>query len=245
MINLKLSVILGCSGMVLSLLTGLLSGAGFPLIFVRAILFGLVFFGFGCGIWILINNFIPEVMFSEASAEAESEIFDAQPGSRVNITLDDSKVLSDMYRTLNDGENVGNIEDLVSGAFKQEESAQPQGHSSDAGQGMDQITEDGYTGNGNWRNSVSSNPQTGLHDSQESIQNTQGGLDNPNNGLLDLDSMAGSFLGSTADSEPVNSAEPFVPAVRSPLGNKAQKLDGDFNPRELAAGIRTVLNKDE
>jgi hypothetical protein len=39
-------------------------------------------------------------------------------------------------------------------------------------------------------------------------------------------------------------AGPSLPE-RRPSGNKAQPLKGDFNPKELAAGIRTVLNKEK
>jgi hypothetical protein len=61
--------------------------------------------------------------------------------------------------------------------------------------------------------------------------------------LPDLDSMAGSFLDEVKESPeaPVEQPEP----VRRPSGNRAQKMDVAFNPKELAAGIRTVLKKDE
>jgi hypothetical protein len=41
--------------------------------------------------------------------------------------------------------------------------------------------------------------------------------------------------------EEFSSSEP----VKRSSGNIPQKMDVDFNPKELAAGIRTVLKKDE
>jgi hypothetical protein len=63
--------------------------------------------------------------------------------------------------------------------------------------------------------------------------------------LPDLDSLANAFLpssgGEGGDVPDVSSPAP----ERKPLpGRKPQKLDGDFNPKDLAAGIRTVLNKE-
>lgn len=63
--------------------------------------------------------------------------------------------------------------------------------------------------------------------------------------LPDLESLAGAFLPSsgdtTADVQEYQSAD--VP--RKPIGNRPQKMDGDFNPKDLAAGIRTILKKQE
>ena len=226
MINIKLSIILGCAGLILSLAVGLVTGAGFPLIFIRAGIFAALFFGLGCGIWLLINNFIPELLFMENTGESGD--FTGSTGSRVDITLDDSKGLPEMYRNLSNDDEVGNITDLISGADRQEEAVQPL-YPDDIGPGMDQKPEVGYTGNGN-RGDFASNS------SQDDLGNTPG--------VLDLDAMAGSFLGDTLESVPAGPAEQPAP-VRSPLGNKAQKMEGDFNPKELAAGIRTVLKKDE
>jgi hypothetical protein len=73
--------------------------------------------------------------------------------------------------------------------------------------------------------------------------------------LPDLEAVAGSFFAQSeakeadaglgeglADVSSLPDESPR-PAPKT-TGNKAQPLKGDFNPRELAAGIRTVLNKD-
>jgi hypothetical protein len=203
--NFKLSAILGGAGLVLSLAVGLVSRAGFPQVFIRAGVFGLVFFAIGSGLWLLINNFIPELLSTEAPAADESSDFGE---SRVNITLEDSKNLPEMYRHLDNDDDVGNIKDLVSGTFKPPETAPA------AGGGMDQKPQAGYT--------------------EEESSND--GAD----GLPDIGSMAGSFLaGGTDESPAVELPE------RRQSGNKSQQLEGDFKPKELAAGIRTVLEKDK
>ncbi|HCC36175.1 MAG TPA: hypothetical protein DEQ14_00365 [Treponema sp.] len=223
MINIKFSVISGCAGLLLSLAVGFVSGAGFPHVLIRAGIFGVIFFAAGSGLWLLLNNFVPELLSPDKSNEDEGGDSAGAPGSRVNITLDDSRVLPEMYRNLDNGDDVGNIGDLVSGAFQPEAvSPEPLLEAADAIEGMDQKPEDGYTGNRSW----SGVPANGSSE-----------------GLPDLDSMAGSFMGSQDETtaQPVEWSEP----ERRVSGNKPQKLEGDFNPKDIAAGIRTVLSKDE
>ena len=68
-------------------------------------------------------------------------------------------------------------------------------------------------------------------------------------GLVDLDSMATSF-GVTASPAgfggEAGSAEYARGETRSGyVGNKPQPMKGDYNPKELAEGIRTALSKDK
>jgi len=50
-----------------------------------------------------------------------------------------------------------------------------------------------------------------------------------------MDATAMPHLGDEADSS----------KTQYNKGNKAQPMEGDFDPQELAQGIRTVLNKDK
>jgi hypothetical protein len=60
--------------------------------------------------------------------------------------------------------------------------------------------------------------------------------------LPDLDAMAGAF-GSSDGVVEVEAEE--QPAVRKPsVGGKPSKLEGDFDPKEIAAAIRTRLKKE-
>ena len=213
----KWGIIPGGAALVLSLLTGLISRTGFPAVLLRAGIFGVVFFGLGCGLWFLLSNFIPELLFPDKQQVEMRDEFGENVGSRVNITLEDAGILPDMYRNLSNDDTVGNIEELVSGTFKPEESTAFQTDFRGAGKGIDQLAQDGYTKNG-----PSSNYSA------------------PLGGMPELDDMAGSFLSNTDEEPKVE----FTMPERSPVGNKPQPLKGDFNPKELAAGIRTVLSKD-
>jgi hypothetical protein len=93
-------------------------------------------------------------------------------------------------------------------------------------QGMDQSEQNGYTNQGI---SSASSGDSGSFDS-----------------LPDMDSLAGDFFSSSKDKEETGEyygTEESAP--RTPAGNKTQKLEGDFNPKEIAQGIRTILKKDE
>jgi hypothetical protein len=74
-------------------------------------------------------------------------------------------------------------------------------------------------------------------------------------GLPDLDMMAMAFSSNYSDvpaagshsafsSPAANSAEEFEPDRSQYKGNKPQPIKGDFDPKSLAEGIRTVLSKD-
>ncbi|MCL2878950.1 MAG: hypothetical protein FWF29_01775 [Treponema sp.] len=225
MVNWKLSAVLGGIALILSLAVGLVSGAHFPLVLIRAIIFAIVFFALGAGLSLLIRQFIPELV-SGGADEGESGSTGPRPGSHIDITLED-KALPAVFKALDTSEDVGDIGELINGTFKPPEVPGGISDSGVYGQGVDQISEDGYTGNRS-RNGQSS------ADSQA--------------GMPDFDVLAGSFLGKSGEIEgadgdiPVNSIpEP----VRKPAGNRAQPMKGDFNPEELAAGIRTILSEDE
>jgi hypothetical protein len=98
--------------------------------------------------------------------------------------------------------------------------------------GMDQTSKSGMDQIG----------QTGYSELQEPGSSGSGDSD----GLADLESVVGAFMPSSQDEE-----EEFLeysssePSKRTAIGNKPQKLESDFNPKELAVGIRNVLKKDE
>jgi len=206
---------MGGIGLLLSLIVGLFSGAGFSHSLLRSLIFGAVFFGLGCGIWFLINIFLPELAVSGAG-EANDTM---TPGSRINIT-ESEKPLPEVFKALDDGEEVGDINDLVNGTFRPQEIPQAAAPENEF-RGLDQMPEDGYTGS---RSSpVSANP--------------------PEGGLPDLDLLAGSFLNSSDES--VENFEERPEPVRRPTGNKPQTFKGDFDPKDLAKGIQTILKEDE
>jgi hypothetical protein len=232
-INLKWSGIAGGVGFVLSLLVGLLSGAGFPFVLIRAAVFGAIFFAFAAVVWFLINNFVPELLFPQTgeTAEKNDEMADSppKPGSRVNISVDDGNgsAMPAMYQNSSGDGEVGDISDLLEGRNLVENSL-----------GMDQTRENRYTDSGSTVPRMETLPNGDLGVSGGS------GASGPDltGGLPDLDSVAGVFSSPAEedDFEPTVRPEP----ERRPSGNKAQKMDGDFDAKSLAAGIRTILAKE-
>jgi len=221
-VNWKLSAIAGGLGLVLSLLVGLLSGVGFSHAVLRALIFGGVFFGFGTGIWLLLKTFLPDLLVSGAAGkgEPEGDGDDMKPGSRINIAEDD-KALPDVFKNLDHSEEVGDVGHLISGAYNSPEKPAPEAPGSE-GQGVDQMPEDGYTGS-----------------SSQGDQVSEGGM----GGLADLDALAGSFLSSSDEDSMDFGGQPEP--ERRPSGNKPQALEGDYNAKEMAAGIQTILRKDK
>jgi hypothetical protein len=228
LINLKWSGAAGGFGFVVSLLVGILSGAGFPLLLIRALAFGLLFFALGAGAWIAINNFVPELLFP-GEGEDDSAGGGQIPGSRVDISLGDERAsaLPENYGNSESGDEVGNITDLLAGKTAPENST-----------GMDQNGEDGYTkiGGPEFQTEAAA-PHTGPAGTAAS-----GDYEDSAGGLPDLDSMAAAFVPSSE--EPGESPVDLPPPARTPSGNKPQNLKGDFNPKDLAAAIRTKISKE-
>ena len=62
----------------------------------------------------------------------------------------------------------------------------------------------------------------------------------------DLDSMAGAFLPSSVEGGSDSSGfSAAAPSSRRPSRNKDPAWSGDFNAKDMAAGLRTVLNKEK
>jgi hypothetical protein len=253
--NIKWGLIAGVGAFILSLAVGLLSGAGIFFVMVRALIFTGVFFLLGAGGWLLINSFMPELLYADSLDEAAPA---ERPGSRVNITLGGGGDFArpEMYQNSGNSDEVGNISDLISGVFKPA-----------AAGGMDQQAEKGYTyaaggspDGVNQENSGFAEPLSGLggegspvfnEGARQADEKNAGftvsfGSDDGLGGLPDLDAMSGAFLTNAGVDGPERGAESSSPS-RSPGGgkSKSKSVQGDFNPKELAAGIRTVLSKDK
>jgi hypothetical protein len=224
LINVKWGGIAAGLGFIVSLVVGVLSGAGFPLLLIRALVFGAVFFALGGGVWILINTFIPELLFPE-NDEADSSDDGQSPGSKVDISVDDGQdlALPEKYG-FGSGDDVGNITDLLNGKTAPENNT-----------GMDQKGEDGYTK----IREAGFQTEAGA---VNSVPAAAGVYDDSAGALPDLDSMAAAFVPSSVEPSGISTEPP--PPVRSPSGNKPQSLKGDFNPKDLAAAIRTKISKE-
>ena len=223
--NWKWGIILGGAGLVLSLIVGLISGTGFPNVLLRAFVFAGIFFGLGAVLWYLISNFIPELLNSDTGKDGQEE---GEPGSRINISLEDNKLLPEMFNKPHSGEEIGDIGDLSNNPGSAP-GYSADGNGSAAVQGVDQIPEDGYNGG-----------------SQSGQMPGAGGKPSGSEEMPNFDLMAGSFSDSNNDgSADGNSDGGLFEPERKPSGNKSQPLKGDFAPKELAEGIRTILSEDK
>lgn len=247
MANIKWGLLAGAGAFIISFAVGLISGVNLLYILLRALVFTGIFFGMGFGVHILMEHFLPELM--SGKNKASSAAFGENPGSRVNIVLENTNdyAVPELYGNTANSQNLGNIEDLVSGAFKAE-------------QGIDRNKEDGYNnsiGGGYEPEQASSGipePEPYMQPEKPAFAPVFGdelGLE----GLLDLDLMAMAFSSGSSGAVPVASggsvheaesmqSHEAVEHIRS-LGNKPQPLKGDFKAKELAEGLRTILNKEK
>jgi hypothetical protein len=247
-LNVKWGIYAAVGALLLAFTTSIFLGqAGFVISLLRGLAFAALFFILGVGIWTLLNTFIPELLFPE-SMDAAANIFgpessDSQSsdsgayGSHINITLGDRSDAALPDSDGPDSDEVGNISDLVSGT------ASPAGEVKRE-RGLDEITEKSYTVDGEAVASslnglaehLPSNESGGFAMNFDSF--TMGG------GLAGLETYGDSFLlppdsGGTARREEASLPE------RKVTGNTPKALEGDFNPKDIALGIRTVLETDK
>jgi len=100
-----------------SVLLGIVSGVSAVHIFLRALVFSLVFFGLGFGLRFLINSFFPELLYISNIEETPSE--DAESAGHISIAMDSMGEYA-VPELFNQGDTyeLGNIDDLVSGVFR-------------------------------------------------------------------------------------------------------------------------------
>ena len=255
--NIKWGFTTAAAAVIISVGLGLLFGVGLFHIFTRALIFAAVFFGFGFGLRFLISSFLPELLFMQEESSAQ-ESFD-QPGSRINITLDNTGeyAVPELYKTPGDPDELGNIEDLVSGVFSphsaSDEPERPQS-------GIDRKKEESYNIESVIQ-SLSDQESFNFQDTddfekkqaEKPVFTASLGDDAGLGGLPDLDSMAMAFStggaaqagGLGGSSAPAQTQEEFEPEQRRYAASKATPMKGDFNPKDLAKGISTVLAKDK
>ena len=261
--NLKWGIKAGIAALAISLLLGFISGVNLFHIFIRSFVFTVVFFGMGMGARILLNTYFPELLSLKEEPPLQPDF--EKPGSMVDITLDSMNdcAVPEKYKDSQNTNELGNVEDLISGVFRPifEE-------------GIDRKREEDYNNQRRGQGTASSEdlsfqdlPSLGGESferaSFEAPAFTPGFGDNSEDlgGLPDLGSMAMVFSGSSRE-EPLAAntttfgfgEDPFstqphslneAVSLQPNKGNKPVALQGDFNPKELAAGIRTVLSKDK
>jgi hypothetical protein len=238
MINIKWGIVSAVAAFALAFVLSLLIGHTGPLIaLLRAGIFAVLFFGMGLGIWALLNTFTPELLSSIAENEiTDNVLFGGGAGSRVNIMVDDapndaaSPAMPEEDEAANTDE-VGNFTDLlVAGLNKPPKD-------------IDQTPATSYT-----------EETEGFAPAFESVKPAEtgnfsmdfgafvpDGVGTDEMGDLDMGEDLFPFLSGSDSEGPGEIPEP----ERKASGNKSMKLEGDFDPKEIAAGIRTVLEKDK
>jgi len=257
MFNIKWGIILGGVAFFIAFAFSLILGNVLLLTaLIRALIFAAFFFALGTAAWVLINSFIPELLFPETREEEPNVFFADTSGSKVNIVLGDTSgaALPDPDASVLD--EVGNISDLISGKIKLAE------------RDVDQKRPGGYTGNGkkddfaatefgpgDFSNGLSGGESAGTEALPSYFQPFAGGV--PGDALGDASVSLGDLSGfnggdpfSAGESDvfgadtPSDTPAPELPE-RKVSGNRSQAMEGDFNPKEIASGIRTVLEKDK
>jgi hypothetical protein len=240
MFNVRISAIAAGIAFVVSFLLGLLSGASLPFLIIRPLIFGVLFFVIAAVVYFLVSHFLPELL--DESGPEPLEMDDAlSPGSKINITEEEPAGAGAVaYAAPEDDseDNLGDISDLLGGrrAAKPLEADSP---------GLDHYDKDGYTrsgaipagvsGGGNSTGSRGVTPKPVMASDSGDLVDL----------LPDLDSMAKAFLPNSGE-EGMDTTEYSTSdgPLKRPAGGRGRKMDGDFNPKELAAGIRTILKKE-
>jgi hypothetical protein len=248
MFNLKWSIIFGGAAFALSLITSLVLGQTNLLVaLLRALCFMVLFFGIGAGSWALFTIFIPDLLSSAGSRQDDvvTNVFSGEPsGSRVNITVDDEAgaALPDMeYGTMDAGE-IGQFSDLT---------GDPTSSPAKTDEDVDETPDTGYTEatedlapafdniklNGPGDFSMDFGAFV-LDDEPEGNEESDAGDAGSGMGSFSFLSDGGSSGSGVFDDTPASSS-------KTSSMNKPMKLEGDFDPKEIAAGLRTVLKKDK
>jgi len=253
---LALSLILGQTSLLIALL--------------RAVVFAALFFGFGIGAWSLINTFIPELLSVGAGGSAGGDIASklfatGSAGSQVDITVDDMQnaALPEQGYGAADGSDVGDFNELFT--RKEDIDQTPAtGYTEEGEAGMfasggELSPEEGEFSSA-FDDDAGFNDKVSLGDEGEDDEAggfsmdfsafVPGGLDDGDGdgggeGESDADADMDSFsFFPEAGGGSTMFEEPAVPE-RKVARNKPMQLEGDFNAKEIAAGLRTVLEKDK
>ncbi|MCL2762543.1 MAG: hypothetical protein FWD36_04965 [Treponema sp.] len=242
MSNIKWGLVSGGIAFVLAFLTSLFAQVGFSIVLLRALLFAAIFFGIGIGARMLINMFIPDLLAPRSRNDVGDDIFaSVSAGSRINITLDDpvDAALPEIDNYAPDKDDVGDFADLVSGASKSAAKPSPP-------KDIDQKPVKSYNEDIGDIEEFAPAPDNAKDEDSGEFSMDFGVFVPGSNETAESDSFMDLFSPFSGDGD-FGGGDEFAPPERERrvIGNKPEKLEGDFVPREIAAGLRTVLEKDK
>ena len=251
MFNIKAGAIAAALAFFLSFFIGLASRTSMPLLIVRPLIFAVIFFIISALVNILIQRFLPELLEEGASEDISTSF----PGAHIDITEGD---LPEDYEAPSpelfqgqafmgaqpdDSENgLGNISDLleISSAYRD---------SGGGPAGMDQKGQDGYNIDGGLEEISESGPASSFDAGAGKKSAEKPGISmnfsDLDDVLPDLDSMAGVFSLTSSNEEEDTEEYSAAPPRKSLSSSKDSAWSGDFNAKEMAKGMQTLLNKDK
>ena len=268
--DLKTGGITAAAAFSLSLLIGLVSRSTMPLLIVWPFVFALVFFILFNVAKFLLNQFLPELLEDEDSGSNASLL----PGSVVNIVEGDDSGF-DEYSSGDTQDDGGAFLSQTVNAARPDDSEKSMGDistlsevvtrkttvyketSTGVSAGMDQNMEDGYNILGESDNFSQPAPQTAFETGASKAASgpaarttvksrSPAWLSASDDTLPDLDSMAGVFANASAtEEEPETVDIPDSSRGSKKSSKKDKSLEGDFSPKEIAEGIRTILKKEK
>ncbi|MDR1178491.1 MAG: hypothetical protein LBK64_06665 [Spirochaetaceae bacterium] len=250
MFNLKLSVIAAGAAFVLSLVIGIISHAGFAYAIIRALVSGGLFFFLSVFAYWAVSQFVPELLdLSQGDASGGDGL--PMPGSNVDISIDSSEdddtgMLPPLDQQYVEPGGEGEPKTERAG-FSAAQVPDPGQKSANTGTNnaaaLDQGGQNGYTNGGTLVDAEDAGAESDGAGAPV-LPETDGAVDT----LPDLELLSTAFV--PQEEEP--GEEAFVPAdaggisgALSSPGKKPSTGQADFNVKEMAQAIQTILKKDE
>ena len=225
MFNFKISGIAAGAAFILSFIIGLFSGTGILVLLLRAFIFAVIFFVLSFLVFWLLAQFMPELL-----GASEDELGFPSSGSRVDISLGDDSVTGAFPR-----DNSDNVDDI---AGRPSTPAKTASLPLDQGMNAGYNYEEGIEGD---LEAADGSPNFGFNS-----ETGKSGKTGSAELLPDIDNFTEETPGSAADVVNTGSVDFDSSTPRRPLSSSRKPgVAGDYNPKELAQAIQTVLKKDE
>jgi hypothetical protein len=231
--DLKPGIIASAVAFTLSFLIGIVSGAGFLTVLIRALVFAVVFFGLVLLASYLIRTFMPDLMPGGEETDSDQGLDNdglamdragLAPGARVDVSVGDDDVDDDLAPFLDSAE---------------------QGRDNANAVGMDQQGEDGYTGKGlvgsERQSEAGSTVEAVTGDATVDVPAKPPELIGDVDALPPLDTFADSFVSPIGVEEGEGSSRP----PSSSSSSAGSGAGGDFKAKEMAMAIQTILKRDQ